>query len=159
MATQQPNYQTHRVRVRTPGKYIVLGAVLVAGLVALTVSLVRRPIDLEGAMAKFEAVSEDQSLTFEPFLVDLAADRDGRIAFLKLNARVYFATADAARTASEREDVIRERLTFFLRELSPEDFSGTAGMERVKKEMLRRVNLFAGGPIAETVVISDLIIQ
>jgi flagellar FliL protein len=103
-----------------------------------------------------------QAVTLKEFLVDLAPDRTGRVAYMRLQASIKAepgATAEFARAVDARRDEISERLAFLFRGLSADDFEGEEGMSRVKAEMLRRVNLVIAPASASEVVITDLIIQ
>lgn len=157
----------HRARVRTPGKYIFMFLFLPVMLVALGAGLWLRDAERRAAFAAVEyrnAVDGGREAYYPlpPFLVDLRADADGRTAFLKLKASVRL---DRNKMASsvERIDAVKpaiiERATFFLRELRPEDFDETEDMERVKTEMLRRINLVLAPYDADGVVIEEIVIQ
>ena len=54
---------------------------------------------------------------------------------------------------------MRERIAFFLRELSPEDLDGTEAQARLKAELLRRVNLTIAPEAADEIVIQSFVIQ
>jgi flagellar basal body-associated protein FliL len=54
---------------------------------------------------------------------------------------------------------IRERVSFFLRELTGEDFAGTEAAERVKAELLKRARLPVSENAIKDVVIDELVIQ
>jgi flagellar FliL protein len=148
-----------RRRVRMPGKHIVAAAaVLVAVFAGFGILKDRRGTDAMSASADHGALV----IPLDEFLVDLAPDAGGRIAYLKLVAAVRTPAARGARVAARIEEeraAVRERIGFLLRGLSPEDFRGADGMARVKKEMLRRVNLVIAPDAVEDVVITDLVIQ
>lgn len=157
-----------RRRVRTPGKHIVAfvaGAMLVvAGAASILKSTDYSLATLRGADSALAPVRVGP-ITYAPldeFLVDLSPDYSGRTSYAKLSASISLSGSAAGR-AAERIDAMRpeinERLTFLLRNLRPEDFQGAEGMERVKAEMLRRVNLVIAPEQADDVVISNLVIQ
>ncbi len=95
----------------------------------------------------------------EEFLVDLSPDQLGRISYLKLNAKLVAEDGAALAEIKEMQPFIKERITFFLRELSPEDFEGSEAMARVKAEMLKRANLQLTPGAARDVVIETIVIQ
>lgn len=150
-----------RVRVRTPGKHIVMfvtaAVVIVAAAINLTKSSPQSRVfnDRQSQAAQ----SGGKAVALNDFLVDLAPDRNGRVAYLRLSAVVMADSNDAAAAIDANRVAIAERLTFLLRGLSPEDFAGSDGMTLVKDEMRRRVNLVIAPARARDVVISDLIIQ
>lgn len=156
-----------RARSRTPGKYIVLFLFAPVCLVALGAGVWLNTAERRAAMAAVEfraAASGEREAYFalSPFLVDLAPDADGRSTYLRMQALIVIrggAVAATARRIEAERPALTERLTFFLRELRPEDFRGADGMARVKAEMLRRVNLVLGPGVADEVVIEDLVIQ
>lgn len=146
-----------RARVRRPGKHIVLFAAAALAVMGAGVLGFRQS-------SPESAVREAASATVPlgEFLVDLSPDRTGRIAYLKLSASVALPAARAkpaaARLEAERA-IVRERIAFLLRGLTPEDLAGAEGMQRLKTEMLRRINLAIAPERAEDVVILDMIVQ
>lgn len=155
--------ETGRVRVRTPGKYIVM-AVAAALVVIFGAMSVLRSFDGATATADGAAVATGptNAVQLPEFLVDLAPDSSGRISYIRLSASVLVPAKYGVRgvervTAATPE--ISERINFLLRGLKPEDFAGEAGMARVKAEILRRVNLVIAPDQAQDVIISDIVIQ
>ncbi len=156
-----------RLRVRTPGKYIVLFGFLPVALLAIGAGywLNQRAGSADIAALEYRKSNEGVRAAYynlSEFLVDLAPDRNGRTAFLKLRASIALGGSDvdvAAERIAALKPAIDERLTFFLREMRPEDFEGSEGMARIKRELLRRVNLVIAPNSAEDVVIEELVIQ
>lgn len=156
-----------RLRVRTPGKYIILFLYFPVVMVAIGSGLWLTWVEQRAAVAALEyrrSVSGEKVayFTLPEFLVDLSPDLNGRTAYLKMNASIALRGAvsvERAATIDEAQPALIERLTFFLRELRPEDFDGSEGMARVKREMLRRVNLVIAPESADEVVIEELVIQ
>ena len=158
---------TGRVRVRTPGKYVVLCLFVPVILVALGAGLWLNYTDRRAA---FAAVEYRKSITgareayypLPEFLVDLRADADGRTAYLRMRASVLL-DSERLTESVERIDALKpavaERVSFFLRELRPEDFDGSEDMIRIKREMLRRVNLVLAPYDANDIIIEDIVIQ
>ena len=165
-AQQSTNLSNARVRVRTPGKYIVLAMCFAFAIALFGAKLWRdystnppRPDSLE---MRETAGGELAVVTLPEFLVDLSPDRNGRTAYLKLKASIVLDTGrvhELAAVIDRDRPLLVERLTFFLRELRPEDFQGTAAMARLKKEMVRRVNLVISPEVASDVVIEEFVIQ
>lgn len=148
-----------RIRVRMPGKHIVLFAA--AALAAASAGIVIFSPSGSATSALPRDAAPTRSVPLDAFLVDLAPDRSGRIAYLRLVAEIVV-PADRPQTAeriAREASVIRERLSFFLRGLSPEDFAGADGMARVKAELLRRVNIVIAPDAAADVVVTDIVIQ
>jgi len=95
----------------------------------------------------------------EEFLVDLAPDSAGRSSYLKLKAKLVAKDRAALDEIREKEPMIRERVAFFLRELSTDDFMGSEAMARLKTEILKRANLPLSEGAATEIVIEDIVIQ
>ncbi|MGF1545633.1 MAG: flagellar basal body-associated FliL family protein [Parvularculaceae bacterium] len=150
-----------RARVRTPGKHITL--FFIAASLMLSISTlafndqVRRRIGAS-SLSTF-ANGEARYVRLEPVLVDLAPDLQGRRAYAKLTPVVVVADRDAERAVAARQAEIRERMSFLMRQLSPEDLSGAPAMARVKDELLRRVDVAIAPAKAQEVVVDDLIVQ
>lgn len=149
-------------RVRTPGKHIVLFLLAVTFMLAVSTTAVRTGAvslpryDLPGFSAaadgKYYAPSQE-------FLTDLAPDATGRISFLKLSVKIVARDGAALAEIKDRKPLIEERISFFLRELSPEDFEGSEAMARVKAEMLKRARLPLTPGAAEDILVENIIIQ
>lgn len=156
-----------RMRVHTPGKYVVLYLFVPVVLVALGAGIWLNVMSKRSAIAALEyrqSASGQSAAYFKlpEFLIDLAPDMNGRTAYLKIRTSVALERDAASKTAAEIETmqpIIVERLTFFLRELRPEDFQGSEGMERVKREMLRRVRLVVTPDGVDEIIIEELVIQ
>lgn len=151
----------HRVRVRTPGKHIVaFGAAalaMIAGAVYVAGGLsARESAELAAAAAPPNTVAGAVALS--EFLVDLAPDRAGRVAYMRLAVTVR-AGSEAEAALRAREAEVRERFAFLLRGLSADDLSSDEGLELLKAELLRRVNVTIAPAVAEEVAITDMIVQ
>lgn len=150
-----------RVRVRTPGKHIVLFGLAVTFMLGLSTTALRSgKVSIPDYHFSVEA-GEKGPLYAPPldYLTDLAPDASGRSAFLKARLKIVARDREALSVLIKREPFIQERVGFFLRGLTPEDFEGSAGMERVKSEILKRVNIAAAPDAASEVVFEDLVIQ
>lgn len=150
-----------RRRVRTPGKHIVLFALAVTFMLGLSTTAIRSGV----ALPHYDLASlagEESGPHYGPehqFLADLSPDQTGRVAYVKLTARLIARDAAALAEIRAKAPQIEERIAFFLRELSPEDFEGSEGMARLKAEMLKRANLPLDQGVAVDVVIDNIIIQ
>lgn len=144
-----------RVRVRTPGKHIVLFSLAVTFMIGVSTLILSRA-DLALPERPFAAASKPVA---ETFVTDLAPDAQGRLRLLKLTLEIE-ATDEAARAAlDEKRAAVRERIAFFLRELTPEDLDGTAAQERLKSEIKRRVDLSLAPAAASSVTVQSIILQ
>jgi flagellar basal body-associated protein FliL len=158
---------TNRVRVRTPGKYIVLflfmPVILVALGAGLWLNMKSRQLQIAALEYRMsEAGVETAYYTLPEFLVDLSPDMNGRTAYLQMRASIVLGTEETdekAQTLDAAQPAIVERLTFFLRVLRPEDFEGSDAQLRLKSEMARRINLVIAPDTVGEVVIEELVIQ
>lgn len=149
-----------RKRVRTPGKHIVLFTLAVTFMLALSTTAlqsgkVKLPsYDLQG-------IGEGAALysPSEEFLIDLSPDATGRSGYLKLTMKLAVKDRAALAEIEEKQPMIRERVSFFLRELSVDDFAGSAATTRLKTELLKRASLPLSEGAASDIFIEDIIIQ
>lgn len=146
-----------RKRVRTPGKHIVLFALAATFILTVATTAIRSG---EVTLPDYEigATSGNYSLAQE-FIVDLAPDASGRAGFLKLRLSLLASSRTALAEIEDNSAQIRERVSFFLRELSGEDFAGTEATERVKAELLKRARLPVSDGAVKDVVIDEIVIQ
>ena len=161
------NSYTNRVRVRTPGKYVFVFLFAPVIIVAIVAGFWLNHAKEQSRLAALEYRTskhgvETAYFSLPEMLVDLAVDQDGRKSYLKMNVTIVLNennTKQTARLISDKQPLISERLTFFLRILRPEDFSGAEAMERMKAELKHRINLIIAPDMIENVIIEDLIIQ
>lgn len=151
-----------RRRVRTPGKHIVLFSLAVTFMLGLSTTILDSSRMTLPAYQLPDFSTANTGPYYGPaqqFLTDLAPDGTGRIAYLKLTAKVVAKDSAALAEIKQKEPLIQERIAFFLRELSPEDFDGSEAMARIKAEMLKRAGLALTPGAAEDIIIEDLVIQ
>lgn len=94
-----------------------------------------------------------------PDLVVNIQSPDGKPTFLKL--KLTFEMHDAA-VADELQDNaprMQDMFTSFLRELRPEDLSGSEGSFQLRQEILRRVNLILAPQKIDAVDIEEMLVQ
>jgi flagellar basal body-associated protein FliL len=147
-------------RVRTPGKHIVLFVVAAALMLSLSTSVLNS--------GEFAASRDTRNVirtgeisyaAFDPILVDLLPDQRGRITYLKLTPSIVADSDEAFAEIEARREMIRERFTFMLRALSPEDLDDSEDMARLKDELAERVNIVIAPYRATEVVVNELVIQ
>lgn len=159
VATPNVNTSSEKVRVRIPGKYIVLGCLAVTGIFLSSLSYLKT---IDGTAAVKERVIVDGSTSYmplEPFLVDLSPDLNGQITYLRLGVTFILENQRSGSRVDAVSPLLRERMTFFLRNLTPEDLSGSEEMERVKAELFRRVTLVVGEGVVNDLAINEIVIQ
>lgn len=150
-----------RKRVRTPGKHIVLFTLAVTFMLALsTTALQSGKVKLPSY--DIQGIGDSGAILYTPseeFLIDLSPDAMGRSGYLKLTAKLVAKDRAALAEIREKQPMIRERVSFFLRELSVEDFAGSEAMARMKGEILKRARLPLSDGAASDIVIEDIVIQ
>ena len=153
--------QQRRKRVRTPGKHIVLFTLAVTFMLALsTTALQSGRVKLPSY--DIQSIGDAGAIFYSPseeYLIDLSPDATGRSSYLKLTAKLVARDRAALAEIKEKQPMIRERVAFFLRELSAEDFAGSEAMARMKGEILKRASLPLSDGAASDIVIEDMVIQ
>jgi flagellar basal body-associated protein FliL len=145
-----------RIRVRTPGKHIVLFSLAVTFMIAISTLVLSRT---DFALPEHPFAPVGPTLVEESFVADLAPDALGRLRLVRLVVGIEAPFAETRRTLEDKRPQLRERISFFLRELSPDDLDGADGHARLKAELLRRVNLTLAPEKTDDVVIQSLLIQ
>lgn len=145
-----------RVRVRTPGKHIVMFLLAVTFMIAISTLVLSRA---NLALHNHPFSTTGGAPIEETFVADLSPDALGRLRLIRLTVEIKAPAADARRLVEERRAEVRERIAFFLRELSPEDLDGPEAQVRLKSELLRRINLTLAPEAADAVIIRSLVIQ
>lgn len=84
---------------------------------------------------------------------------DGRPTFLKLKLTLEMQDAAVATHLQEEMPRLQDMFTGFVRELRPEDLSGSAGTYQLRAEILRRVNLIAAPGKVDAVLIEEMLVQ
>ncbi len=117
--------------------------------------------DAEGAAATGVIAEGPDGVTFytlPPMLVNIQS-ADGRPTFLKLRLTLEMTDSEAAYKLQAEYPRLNDMFQGFLRELRPEDLSGSAGTHQLRAEILRRVNLVAAPAKADAVLIEEMLIQ
>ncbi|HWE44963.1 MAG TPA: flagellar basal body-associated FliL family protein [Caulobacteraceae bacterium] len=84
---------------------------------------------------------------------------DGKPTFLKLKLTFEMHDADTADALTDDAPRLEDMFTSFLRELRPEDLSGSQGSYQLKMEIQRRVNLILAPRKVDGVLIEEMLIQ
>ena len=112
----------------------------------------------EGASAVREGPDGVLFYTLPDVVVNMQT-ADGRPTFLKLKLTLEMpdqATVDALEPNMPR---LQDMFQTFLRELRPEDLSGSQGSYQLRMEILRRVNLVIAPSKASAVLIEEMLIN
>jgi flagellar FliL protein len=84
---------------------------------------------------------------------------DGKPTFLKLKLTLELPDEDAVETLDPNMPRLQDMFQSFLRELRPEDLSGSQGSYQLRMEILRRVNLVIAPSKANAVLIEEMLIN
>ena len=84
---------------------------------------------------------------------------DGRPTFLKLKLTSSCPTTRRPRRSSPNTPRLKDMFQTFLRELRPEDLSGSQGTYQLRMEILRRVNLVVAPAKVNAVLIEEMLIN
>ena len=84
---------------------------------------------------------------------------DGRPTFLKLKLTLELPDQDSVDALEPNLPRLQDMFQTFLRELRPEDLSGSQGSYQLRMELLRRVNLVMAPNKANAVLIEEMLIN
>jgi flagellar FliL protein len=84
---------------------------------------------------------------------------DGRPTFLKLKLTLELPDEDTVDALDPNMPRLQDMFQSFLRELRPEDLSGSQGSYQLRMEILRRVNLVIAPSRANAVLIEEMLIN
>ncbi len=84
---------------------------------------------------------------------------DGRPTFLKLKLTLELPDEGAIETLDPNMPRLQDMFQTFLRELRPEDLSGSQGSYQLRMEILRRVNLVVAPSKVNAVLIEEMLIN
>lgn len=93
-----------------------------------------------------------------PMIVNLRTT-DGQPRYLKIHFMLEAKTTAKADRLKEKLPLIIDAYQPFLREMRPEDISGSAAVFRIKEEMLIRATQAAGKGMVKDVLLQDLVQQ
>ena len=94
-----------------------------------------------------------------PDLVENLQVPDGRPTFLKLKLTFEISDPEALDLVQAQTPRLHDMFTGFLRELRPDDLSGSQGTYELKAEILRRVNLVLAPHKVDQVLIEEMLVQ
>jgi flagellar FliL protein len=84
---------------------------------------------------------------------------DGKPTFLKLKLTLELPDHDTADTLDENMPRLQDMFQTFLRELRPEDLSGSQGSYQLRMELVKRVNLVIAPAKVNAVLIEEMLIN
>lgn len=100
------------------------------------------------------------TVNFEPFLVNLADKESSR--YVKTSIRLLVANKESAETIAKGETLmprLRDTILSLLSAKTAEEITSNDGKEKLKKEILEKVNEYLPGEGAEEVFFTDFVVQ
>ncbi len=79
--------------------------------------------------------------------------------FLRLVVQLEVANAEASKTLELLKPRIIDQFQIYLRELRPEDVQGSAGIQRLREELLKRVNAVSSPIKVNDVLFQTMLVQ
>jgi len=112
----------------------------------------------EGASAVREGPDGVLFYTMPDVVVNMQS-ADGRPTFLKLKLTLEMPDQETVEALEPNMPRLQDMFQTFLRELRPEDLSGSQGSYQLRMEILRRVNLVIAPSKANAVLIEEMLIN
>jgi flagellar protein FliL len=103
---------------------------------------------------------EGATVNFEPFLVNLADKEASR--YVKTSIRLLVANKESAETIAKGETIMprmRDTILTLLSTKTAEEMTSNEGKEKLKKEILEKVNEYLPEEGAEDVFFTDFVVQ
>jgi flagellar FliL protein len=111
----------------------------------------------DGKDGKKEAPHET-FVDLDPFIVNLNRG-ENQSSFLKMTVTLQLPNQDIAAGIKEKMPVIRDSFQVYLRELRPEDLQGSAGVDRLRSELLLRLNKTMYPAKITDILFKDFLVQ
>jgi flagellar FliL protein len=134
---------------------IAAGIVVIGGGAAAYFLLFSAPPE---AAADAHAVHESFIFNLPPMTVNLNTD-DGVARFMKLTIALEVADEEVMAEIQPRMAKVVDAFQVYLRELRISDLEGSAGIYRLKEELLRRVNLAIFPAQVESILFKEILVQ
>lgn len=92
------------------------------------------------------------------FLVNLSTNT-GRVSFLKMHVTLELKDANATAVIDANKPRILDTFNTYLRELRPSDVQGSAGIYRLRDELMTRINGTVQEGVVKDILFSEIIVQ
>ena len=149
-----------------PRLFIIIGAAAIVVLLAgagLYIYLSSSSAQAEGAGGALPEGVVDTGNTFifnlPPMIVNLKDDAEPKGAFMKLTVALEVANEETMLEIQPRMAKVVDAFQVYLRELRRSDLEGSAGVYRLKEELLRRVNVAIYPSHVESVLFKEILVQ
>ena len=113
---------------------------------------------VEGEGAEQVPIANTVFYDLPDLLVNLRTGQHGQ-SFLRLSVSLEVSGPDGVSRIEQIEPRIVDSFQVYLRELRVDDLSGSAGLQRLREELLLRVNAAAQSHIVKDVLFKEMLIQ
>jgi len=141
------------------GGALVLLLGLGAGLYFFVFSGSDEPVKTASSIPEMPAVPPQVAYYDVPDLIVNIQSADGNPVYLKLSLSLELYTQEEKAGIQALVPRIVDQFQGYLRELRPDDLKGSAGIMRVKEELMRRTNVAAAPYKVRDVLLKEMIIQ
>ncbi|WP_297109582.1 flagellar basal body-associated FliL family protein [uncultured Devosia sp.] len=151
-----------------PKLFIIIGAgvvvlLLAAGGLFFFVSSSGGEADAHGGGEHGESAAAEAHDTFifnlPPMMVNLNSEGQDNPSFMKLTIALEVADEHVMTEIQPRLTKVIDAFQVYMRELRKSDLEGSAGIYRLKEELLRRVNLAIYPAHVESVLFKEILVQ
>lgn len=110
--------------------------------------------------AKKEQVKPSEPVFYElpEFLVNLSSNT-GRVSFLKMSVTLELRSKEDVKTLEAFKPKVLDTFNTYLRELRPTDLSGSAGIYRLREELMVRLNKTLADDMVQDILFSEILVQ
>jgi flagellar FliL protein len=92
------------------------------------------------------------------FLVNLSSNT-GRVSFLKMSITLELKDAHSVERLDVTKPKVLDTFNTYLRELRPADLAGSAGIYRLREELMTRINKIIGEDAVQDILFSEILVQ
>lgn len=152
----------------TKGKkgIVIIGAVVLLAIIGAGVAF--SGILGGGDDAEEETVAESVEKSVKPaepvfyelpeFLVNLSSST-GRVSFLKMSVTLELRDKESVKKLEAFKPKVMDTFNTYLRELRPTDLSGSAGIYRLREELMVRLNKTLSDDLVQDILFSEILVQ
>lgn len=141
--------------------FIIVGAVvalIVIGVVLMMVLGGGKEKELKAPEQTVAAVSAPVYYELPEFLVNLSST-SSRVSFLKMSVTLELRDQAAVAVIEANKPRISDTFITYLRELRPSDVQGSAGIYRLRDELMTRLNATIEEGLVKDILFSEIIVQ
>ncbi|WP_172123579.1 MULTISPECIES: flagellar basal body-associated FliL family protein [unclassified Devosia] len=147
-------------------KLMIIGAAAVVVLLAgaglymfLSAGSASASAEGHGETAHAEAAAPSFIFNLPPMTVNLNSEGEAAPAFMKLSVALEVASEAVMVEIQPRMAKVVDAFQVYLRELRRSDLEGSAGIYRLKEELLRRVNVAIYPAQVDSVLFKEILVQ